>query len=279
MALTLLESAKYAKDSMTKAITELIAERSPILTYLPFETVDSGTFTFTREVALPGFAFRGVNETYPRSTGVIQDVSEAVKIMGGEVFIDRFQLKMHSNKRDLKARQWAMKTKAIKMGFSEYFFEGDSAANPRVFDGMRNRLTGTQVQETATNGAALDLDMLDELIDSVIGEGDGAHLFLNKTLRRKITNLGRNTAGTFPLIDVGDDEFGHQVTRYNGVPGATDGTFLHTRAGIPIVTTGAGNREMPHHKDEWVSEEELFATCRLYAATAMYYAYGEEADV
>jgi succinyl-diaminopimelate desuccinylase len=66
---------------------------------------------------------------------------------------------------------------------------------------------------------------------------------------------------------------------YNGVPGATDGTFLHAWAGIPIVTTGAGNREIPHHADEWVDEDELLTTCKLYAATAMYYAYGEETHV
>jgi succinyl-diaminopimelate desuccinylase len=66
---------------------------------------------------------------------------------------------------------------------------------------------------------------------------------------------------------------------YNGVPGATDGTFLHAWAGIPIVTTGAGDREIPHHTDEWVDEEELLTTCKLYAATAMYYAYGEETRV
>jgi succinyl-diaminopimelate desuccinylase len=66
---------------------------------------------------------------------------------------------------------------------------------------------------------------------------------------------------------------------YNGVPGATDGTFLHAWAGVPIVTTGAGDREIPHHVDEWVDEEELLATCKLYAATAMYYAYGEESHV
>jgi succinyl-diaminopimelate desuccinylase len=67
--------------------------------------------------------------------------------------------------------------------------------------------------------------------------------------------------------------------RYNGVPGATDGTFLSTWAGIPVVTTGAGDREIPHHKDEWVSVDELFTTCRLYAATAMYFCYGKEAHV
>jgi succinyl-diaminopimelate desuccinylase len=67
--------------------------------------------------------------------------------------------------------------------------------------------------------------------------------------------------------------------RYNGVPGATDGTFLNTRAGIPIVTTGAGDREIPHHKDEWVSVEELLTTCKLYATTAMYFCHGKEAHV
>ena len=67
--------------------------------------------------------------------------------------------------------------------------------------------------------------------------------------------------------------------RYNGVPGATDGTFLHAWAGIPIVTTGAGDREMPHHTDEWVDEEELYVACKLYAATAVYYCYGKDARV
>jgi len=59
--------------------------------------------------------------------------------------------------------------------------------------------------------------------------------------------------------------------RYNGVPGATDGTFLHAWANLPIVTTGAGGRTIPHHKDEWVDVDELLTTCRLYAATAMYF--------
>ena len=61
--------------------------------------------------------------------------------------------------------------------------------------------------------------------------------------------------------------------RYNGVPGATDGTFLNTWANIPIITTGAGEREIPHHRDEWVSVDELFTTCKLYAATAMYFCH------
>jgi len=85
-----------------------------------------------------------------------------------------------------------------------------------------------------------------------------------------------------PLVGAMARAYNHltgEEPRYNGVPGATDGTFLSAWARIPIVTTGAGKREVPHHADEWVDEDELLAACKLYAATAMYYAYGEEAHV
>ncbi len=56
---------------------------------------------------------------------------------------------------------------------------------------------------------------------------------------------------------------------YDGVPGATDGTFLTAWAGIPIVTLGAGKKMIPHQKDEWVSVEDLCLTAKLYAASAL----------
>jgi succinyl-diaminopimelate desuccinylase len=55
---------------------------------------------------------------------------------------------------------------------------------------------------------------------------------------------------------------------YNGVPGATDGTFLHL-AGIPIVTTGAGDRHIPHQINEYIELAELVEAARIYAQTAL----------
>ncbi|RNB68562.1 M20 family metallopeptidase [Brevibacillus panacihumi] len=55
---------------------------------------------------------------------------------------------------------------------------------------------------------------------------------------------------------------------YNGVPGATDGTFLH-KAGIPILTTGAGDRHIPHHADEYVDIAQLVETTQLFALSAL----------
>lgn len=56
---------------------------------------------------------------------------------------------------------------------------------------------------------------------------------------------------------------------YDGVPGATDGTFLSAWARIPIVTLGAGKWMIPHQKDEWVSVEDLCLTAKIYAASAL----------
>ncbi|MGG4441056.1 M20 family metallopeptidase [Brevibacillus fortis] len=55
---------------------------------------------------------------------------------------------------------------------------------------------------------------------------------------------------------------------FNGVPGATDGTFLH-KAGIPILTTGAGDRHIPHHADEYVSIDQLVESTQLFALSAL----------
>lgn len=58
---------------------------------------------------------------------------------------------------------------------------------------------------------------------------------------------------------------------YSGVPGATDGTFLWAWKGIPIVTIGAGDREVPHQVDEWVDLAQLCLTAKIYAVSALAY--------
>ena len=56
---------------------------------------------------------------------------------------------------------------------------------------------------------------------------------------------------------------------YNGVPGATDGTFIHAWAKIPIITTGAGDRMVPHQKDEWIGIDELVDAAKIFAISIL----------
>ncbi len=58
--------------------------------------------------------------------------------------------------------------------------------------------------------------------------------------------------------------------RRGGVPGATDGTFLHAWANVPIVTIGPGDVTIPHQVDEFVRIADLVEACRIFAASACY---------
>jgi succinyl-diaminopimelate desuccinylase len=51
---------------------------------------------------------------------------------------------------------------------------------------------------------------------------------------------------------------------YNGVPGATDGTFLRALKGIPSLVNGPGPRHVPHQTDEYVKIEEMFECLQIY---------------
>ena len=55
------------------------------------------------------------------------------------------------------------------------------------------------------------------------------------------------------------------------MPGSTDGTILHARKGIPIVTCGPGDIHIPHHVDEWVSIDEIKTAARMYVLAAVRY--------
>jgi succinyl-diaminopimelate desuccinylase len=59
-----------------------------------------------------------------------------------------------------------------------------------------------------------------------------------------------------------------RAERYNGVPGATDGTFLSAWKGVPCLVNGPGPRHIPHQVDEYVEVAELEEAARIYALTA-----------
>jgi len=56
---------------------------------------------------------------------------------------------------------------------------------------------------------------------------------------------------------------------YNGVPGATDGTFLRALKKIPCLVNGPGPRHVPHQTDEYVQIDELFESLQIYLLTTL----------
>ena len=58
---------------------------------------------------------------------------------------------------------------------------------------------------------------------------------------------------------------------WNGVPGATDGTFLSALKHIPCLVNGPGPRHIPHQADEYVGIDEMVECARIYVLSAFRY--------
>lgn len=160
-------------------------------------------------------AFRSIGGSYTESTGVVNPVTESLKVMGGTSDVDRALVKTQGNVNNLRATHDRMKAKAASLYFTKMYFEGDSSTYATQFDGLQTRLTGDQLiaMGSTSGGDTLTLAKIDELIDAVQGGPDV--LFMNKTMRRKVNTLIR-AAGQ--AIETVSDSFGRQIPAYAGVP-------------------------------------------------------------
>jgi hypothetical protein len=212
--LTLLEHAKLVDNPLAAGVIEMFADVNPVLERLPFVDIQGNAYRYNREGALPGIAFRGINESYTESTGVINPQVESLTICGGDSDYDVALVKMGAGSNNVRAAHDAMKAKALSLTWLKTFFDGDSTSEPREFDGVNARLSGTaqELEAGGAGGATLALSKVDELIDAVQGTPDV--LLMNKTLRRKISYLAAGTAA----VSMSVDQLGRPMMSYAGVP-------------------------------------------------------------
>lgn len=214
MAVTLPEAAKQMQNPIRSAVIQIYAQSSDVLAALPFENIQGNALRYNREDTLPGIGFRGVNEAYTESTGILNPITEPLVIAGGDLDVDKFIVTTMGEQQ--RSVQEAMKIKSLALAWTKQFIKGDSQADPRGFDGLQTRLTGNQlIWAGGTDGGdALSLSKLDELIDAV---EQPTHLLMSKAMRRKLTAASRNTSvGGF--ITYTQDAFGRKVSMYNDLP-------------------------------------------------------------
>lgn len=215
MSLTLIEAAKLSSgDVFRDTVVEMFPANSELLSSLPFQTIAGNALKYNREETLPGIAFRGYNESYTESTGVINPITETLHIIGGDADVDRQLVK--SMGAGVRATHVNMKVKALTQSWTEKFIKGDNATDPREFDGLQNRLTGSQVVDAGStaNGEPLKLTKLDEVIDAV---DNPTHILMNRTMKRRLSAAARlYTVGGFINYELG--AFGRRVMSYNDLP-------------------------------------------------------------
>ncbi len=213
MALTLAEAAKLSNDVLLTGVVETIIKDSPVLQRLPFIEIAGNGLTYNRENAAPTVSFFDVGDTWTESTPTFTQLTVTLKIMGGDADIDNFLLATRSNLQDLEAAVVQLKAKAVRQLFEQTFVTGDVTANPKSFDGLDKLCDPTQAISMGANGAALNLDKLDELVDAVKG-GKPDLLVMSRRSRRSLNKLAR-TSGSF--LEADRDEFGQMLQFYDGI--------------------------------------------------------------
>ncbi|MBO59908.1 MAG: hypothetical protein CL440_06860 [Acidimicrobiaceae bacterium] len=217
-SVTLLEAAKYGDDQLKRGVVETLIQESPILEMMPQTAISGNALKVQVENTLPAPAFRDVNESYSRTHGTDTERYFGTAILGGEVFIDNYLVRVRGNVTSVKARQYAKFAKAMSRTYDKYFFDGTGTAkdfkgiNALIDEGLGQKVLN------ASGGGALTLAKMDEAHDELRSQSSADVILMNRTVRRKLTDLGRNSAGYFSLIDVGDDRFGRQIMQWNGIP-------------------------------------------------------------
>lgn len=241
MAVTLAQAALLSQNDLQRGVIETFVQESPVLDRLPLMNIEGNAYAYNKEATLPGVAFRSVNEAYTESTGTVVQATESLVILGGDADVDRFIVQTRGDLNDQRAVQTRLKVKAASYKYQDTFFNGDVTVDTKSFDGLKKRLTGSQVIDAGTNGAPVlgnggtdsqsFFDMLDALIAQVPGiDGNNGAIYANASVIGKIRSAGRRLGG----VDlVKEDMTGKRVVTWNGIPVLNPGNNL---AGSPILT-------------------------------------------
>ena len=213
--ITLLEAAKINPGEVLRnTIIEHFARTSDLLRIMPFLDVPGGAYVYNLEGELPGVAFRGVNESYSASAGIMNPETERLRIGGGELQVDNAIMKMHGD--NVRSQHELKQVKALSLTIGAKMINGDSTADPREFDGLRTRIVGDQLLDAGNTdgGDALSLAVLRDLVDAV---DNPTHLIMSKKMRNLLTAAATDTTiGGYIAYE--QDEFGRRVTMFDGLP-------------------------------------------------------------
>lgn len=238
MAVTFAQAAALETNPVRRGALETAMAVSLVWDRLPFENIEGNSYAYDKDKVLPGTGFRTVNEAYVESTGVINQDTERLVILGGDADVDQFIEKtMQSSRGVLMADQVRMKLESAQATFVDTMFNGDVNVDAKSFDGLRKRLIGGQVLDsTAAANTEQFLDDLDLLFGAVAG-GPSA-VYAPAEIIARLKSLGRKVGGA---DYVNSEITGKREFTWNGVAFIDPGKHWSGRKILPYDTTAGGD--------------------------------------
>ena len=215
MPLLRTEAEKLSNNQLISGVIEEILDTDEMLALLPFVQVSGKAYVYNRENGLPSADFLDPNETINESAATFTEVTARLKILAGDVDVDKFLATTMADTNDQVAIQIAAKAKAVARKFAQTVANGNSVVDAKAFDGLPRLVSVSQEISAGANGAAVALSMLDELKDMIPLKADA--FVMRKGTWRAIKQLmrahGGNTAEMTQL-----ENFGRPVPAFDGIP-------------------------------------------------------------
>lgn len=225
MVVTILEAARLAANNgedKKAGVLMTFAESSPLLAAMPIVSINGNSYAYTREAALPTVAFRSVNSAYTESAGATAQMTEPLKLVGGDLDVDKFLVQ--TNGAQVRSIHERMKATSLAQTIGLKLIKGDAASSALEFNGLEARYggttttvaTGAQVIDNPTASSnALSMKSLDQMIDLTDAGIGSRALIMSKAMARNMLAFLR---GGSTAITMSVNEFGQRVTSYYGMP-------------------------------------------------------------
>ncbi len=114
---------------------------------------------------------------------------------------------------DIEAEEVDNALQAVRDAEEDALINGDSTANPKQFNGLRKLVPAGQTVVAGANGAALTLDLMDQVID--LNRGNPNMIVMSKKANRKLNALMQAQQR---FVDTMEVKGGFRVQVYNGIP-------------------------------------------------------------
>ncbi len=189
-----------SNNELVAGVIEEIITRDELFALLPWVGVNGKAYVYNRESAAnesnENLDFIAPGDQVPEHASSVDSVTTTLKILIGDVDVDNFLQEVESDTNDQKATQIALKAKYLGRKFRNMLVNGSTAVNSKQFDGIDvlAKQDSGQVLSAGTNGGALTLDLMDNVLD-LLPNGADALMMHSRTIR-KLRALLRATGGT-----------------------------------------------------------------------------------
>lgn len=215
MALLATEAAKLSDRQLERGVIEEIIDRDELFALVPFVGVNGKSYDYVREAALSEGSFLDPYDAVPEGAATFTEVSTKLKILAGDVDLDKFLISTQSDTNNQLAIQLAAKAKGLGRKFRRTLVNGAVSSDPKEFDGLKALTPAGQTLVAGANGAAVTLSMLDELKDAVKNGADV--LMMRQGTWRAIRAILRGFSGN-DATHIMLPNFSRPVPAYDGIP-------------------------------------------------------------